>query len=401
MAAPIRSRAVGLTALVLLTAATLACRGTTSTPTPGGAASASASVAITAGTSPTEGATPTATAAPTPTATATPSPSPSPTPAPTVTSPVIGYYLIDLGKVDAPAESILIGVDNAGMVAGDSFRWLAGFKKTVRPAPGQHLARVMRINSSGAMAGDGCPTDYCHATSWANPAAGRDLGTLGGHVSVAYDISDSGIVVGWSDTPGSNPTQTRAFKQSGTGAMIDLNTVVTSGPAMTLREAWGINSSNVIVGWAGTNAAPRAFQLTAVGKLTEIGPLPAMSTATAGAINDHGHITGYSGNGTDLRGFLYKSGAISALPFLAGYQLTHPYSINESDQVVGCGRNMADDSKVHAFVYTAGAIHDLNEYLRAGSGWTLECATGINDGGWIVGTGVYASNYHAFLLIPA
>src|SRR5207302_8755274 len=49
----------------------------------------------------------------------------------------------------------------------------------------------------------------------------------------------------------------------------------------------------------------------------------------------------------------------------------------------------------------SGKLTDLNDYLRPGFGWELSSATGINDSGQIVGTGIHDGDTHAFLLTPS
>jgi probable HAF family extracellular repeat protein len=387
-----RSRVARLAALTLLPVVGLACANGGASPSPAGSAASGSPTTAPTGMSPT--ATPTATAAPT----ATLAPTASATPVITPTHAPVGYTLIDLGVVGYGAESGWIGINASNVAAGSNFRYSGGAKTTIKPAPGQTSVDVLSINSGGTIAGRGCATN-CHATRWSDPLTGRDLGTLGGSNSMAYQISDGGIVVGFSDTAGN--TTTHAFRQSGVAAMVDLNTLVVSGPVFKLREAWGINSSGTIVGWAGANGAPHAFMLTAGGVLSEIGPLPGMTTGEARAINNAGHVAGFSGDGVHIVGFLYSGTSLKAIPKLTGYELTHPYAINGSDVVVGCGRKLEDDSQVHAFRYSGGSVVDLNSFLPGGSSWTLECATGINNGGTIVGTGRKGAVNHLFMLVPA
>jgi probable HAF family extracellular repeat protein len=60
-------------------------------------------------------------------------------------------------------------------------------------------------------------------------------------------------------------------------------------------------------------------------------------------------------------------------------------AINDNGVIVGAGGNG------HAFIYQNGQATDLNQLLPAGSGVTLIDATGISNGGVIVGTAVPTS----------
>jgi probable HAF family extracellular repeat protein len=44
---------------------------------------------------------------------------------------------------------------------------------------------------------------------------------------------------------------------------------------------------------------------------------------------------------------------------------------------------------------------DLNNLIPSGSGWVLQVANGVNDGGQIVGNGTIGGQTHGFLLTPA
>ncbi|MBV9274591.1 MAG: hypothetical protein JO333_11905, partial [Verrucomicrobia bacterium] len=55
---------------------------------------------------------------------------------------------------------------------------------------------------------------------------------------------------------------------------------------------------------------------------------------------------------------------------------------------------------LHAFLYTAGTVQDLNNLLATNPGWILQTATGINNAGQIVGYGTINGQIHAFLLTP-
>jgi probable HAF family extracellular repeat protein len=71
--------------------------------------------------------------------------------------------------------------------------------------------------------------------------------------------------------------------------------------------------------------------------------------------------------------------------------------INRSGQIVGFSRIGFDS---HAFLYSHGAMQDLNDLISSTSGWVLEFANAINDRGQITGTGNHGGEEHAFRLTP-
>jgi probable HAF family extracellular repeat protein len=82
------------------------------------------------------------------------------------------------------------------------------------------------------------------------------------------------------------------------------------------------------------------------------------------------------------------------------YPNSWTYGINNSGQVVGetC---MSDGSDGHAFLYSNGAMTDLNTLIDPVSGWTLIGAVDINDAGQIVCCGFNPSEQcNTVLLTP-
>jgi len=71
--------------------------------------------------------------------------------------------------------------------------------------------------------------------------------------------------------------------------------------------------------------------------------------------------------------------------------------INRFGQIVGFSRAGFDS---HAFLYSHGAMQDLNDLISPTSGWILEFANAINDRGQITGTGNHNGEEHAFRLTP-
>jgi probable HAF family extracellular repeat protein len=83
---------------------------------------------------------------------------------------------------------------------------------------------------------------------------------------------------------------------------------------------------------------------------------------------------------------------------LSGFASVHPIGINAGNVVVGEASN--DPAPGSAFIWQNGVIRDLNTLIPTGSGWFLQQATAINDGGQIVGNGTVGGQVHAFLLTP-
>ena len=74
--------------------------------------------------------------------------------------------------------------------------------------------------------------------------------------------------------------------------------------------------------------------------------------------------------------------------------------INDLDQIVGPCR-LPSSTIYHAFLYSNGAMQDLNALIDPGLGVTLENAIAINDQGYIAVNGFTSSGMpQGYLLIP-
>lgn len=100
--------------------------------------------------------------------------------------------------------------------------------------------------------------------------------------------------------------------------------------------------------------------------------------------------------------YLWQSGRWQALE---GPGTAH--SLNNLGQVVGwVGMNPKiapgpnESGEVHAVLWEAGEVTDLNDILPQNSGWVLHRAIDISDTGQIVGNGMFEDNFRAFLLTP-
>jgi probable HAF family extracellular repeat protein len=124
--------------------------------------------------------------------------------------------------------------------------------------------------------------------------------------------------------------------------------------------------------------------------MTNLGTLPWCSTSEAYGINAGGQVVGDS----DGHAFLYSNGAMIDLDPLHG--TSYARGINDSGQAVGY---FVSDSGDRAFLYSGGTSTDLNSLVA--SSWTLERAYAINDAGQIVGYGYNPQGQQdALLLTP-
>jgi probable HAF family extracellular repeat protein len=181
-----------------------------------------------------------------------------------------------------------------------------------------------------------------------------DLGTLsGGNRSEAYGINDSGQVVGWAQVDGA---AYHAFLYSG-GTMQDLGTF---GGASS--QAYGINDSGQIVGWAQTSGGAQHAFLYSGGSMQDLG------LGQAFGINDSGQAVGTS----FAVGFNGVGGNSVA------------YGINNNGQIVGGA--ITPDGAQHAFLFSGGSMQDLGTIGTPYYDYNPSSqAMGINDSGQIAG----------------
>src|SRR5579883_1373033 len=219
------------------------------------------------------------------------------------------------------------------------------------------------------------------------------LGNLGALNSYAYGINNNGDIVGYLDTL----TGARAFLYQG-GTNIDIGTL-----GGTNSFGYGVNSLLQVAGASLTsdNGLLHAFfwQTNAIRDLNEGLASPVnWQLREARAINDLGQIVGSGILNGHEHGFLYQSGVVSDLGILNGGTNSYALALNNHQDIVGASSTAAN--RLHASLWRNGEIVDLNSMLPNNSRWELREATGINDLGQIVGSGILAGKDHAFLLTP-
>jgi probable HAF family extracellular repeat protein len=240
---------------------------------------------------------------------------------------------------------------------------------------GGSFSNAYGINSAGQIVGVGRTTgdNSDHATLWSSGSV-FDLGTLGGN-SVAMAINEAGKVVGVSSPPGN--TSPDAILWDGT--LTNLNVLYgTSGNS----TAFGINDAGLIVGQTNTTNGPRAI-LWNNGTLIDLGTLGG-NYSGAYAINNAGQVAGTSITAANLQHAALWNGATPTDLGTLGGTISAAYGINDAGQVVGYSE-IAGDTAFHATLWSGGSVTDLGTL-----GGNYSFASGINDVGLVAGNSTTA-----------
>ncbi len=135
-----------------------------------------------------------------------------------------------------------------------------------------------------------------------------DLGTLRAGSARVHGVNELGQAVGGSGHP--HGAETHAFFWDKKGGMRDLGTL----PGGDYSAAFDINNSGVVVGVSNTATNLRAFSWNMTQGLHDLGMLPGSDSSSAFSINNQGQIAGMSGS----HAVLWTSGAIQDLGTLGG-----------------------------------------------------------------------------------
>lgn len=125
---------------------------------------------------------------------------------------------------------------------------------------GGYGSHAYDLNDTGMVVGDAdFPGGASHAFLW-DGGVMTDLGTLGGRESWAVAINESAQIVGRSRTAAESTIH--AFLWEPASGMVDLNTLIAPDCGWTLMQAWDVNDQGWIVGSGyRSNVGQRAFLL--------------------------------------------------------------------------------------------------------------------------------------------
>lgn len=217
-----------------------------------------------------------------------------------------------------------------------------------------------------------------------------DIGTLGGDYSSAFDINDSGQVVGVAATTGSGDG--RAFLWDSINGIRNLTTNVNGIDGSSANK---INNNGQVAGsysLVGLGSNNRAFLWDSVNGLQNLGTLPGDNSSAALGINDKGQIVGRSENISKIQAFLWDNvNGLQNLGTLGEYKNIAAYTINNNEEVVGFA---SGNNNVRAVLWDSNkVVQNLGSF-----GTYLSQANSINDEGMVVGVStVDNSGYRAFL----
>ncbi len=164
--------------------------------------------------------------------------------------------------------------------------------------------------------------------------------------------------------------------------------------------ALAVNAAGEVVGYVCTSTgARRAFVRSVAGILTDLGTLGG-PTAVANAISDTGHVVGQADLASGQpRAFLRRAGTSVTIDLgTLGGGSSEALAVNNLGHVVGS--SWTAEGGVRAFLWRDGEMLDLRGFLPRATPWSMTAASGINDAGVIVGTGLYQGRSLAFVMRP-
>lgn len=236
-----------------------------------------------------------------------------------------------------------------------------------------------------------------------------DLGVIqGGDFSYAYDISNTGLIVGRSrgryptgpDSDARGTTHSARFTYDGSYVQ-DLGSLGGSRGG----QAEAVNDSGMAAGFShvGEDANGQRIYRGYVnhyltGYTQELGTLGNGRDSRAYGINNNGKVVGWSNtlaDGSDHQAFVYDTAtnSMDALqgPILGGAR-SFAFDINDSDQIVGTATTA--NGSANAFLYQNGQATNLGSLDNSG----YSEARGINESGQVTGFSLDSDkNYTAFI----
>lgn len=306
------------------------------------------------------------------------------------------------------AATVLLGCAQAALADAPSYNIIDLGRGT------NNVGRTCGISTSGAYI-VGCNAVLGADTSyvWSGATGVSTTLTASSTNNWAIGVNDSGVAIGM--------TASSAAKTSDGSAYANAIPVIWTNGAPTqlaaAGRAYGINNAGIAVGSSGTIGAvnqraviydTNALTSSTIGATADNGAL----MTTAWSINNSGLIAGTGRLATDdgnlavalvydsISGTMTQIATASMYAAPVGGAITSGAvsvsDINSNGVVVGSiGSDAAGDQTQMPFMWSAATGLST---LQLPANWLNGTATGINDQGWIVGTGRTSDGYtHGFL----
>lgn len=315
------------------------------------------------------------------------------------------YQITDLGRVSATSinnSGKIVGVFDTGEASswGDishAFLWQDGVMTDLGALPGDTNSRAMAINDQGQIVGESIKANNSNARAFIYSGdTMTGLGAFGGSEDFARAISNSGQIAGTMYNGAYHAFAWQNGQVTWLGAL---------GGSYRSCFAYDINNSGQIVGRSTTYGSSDHAFLWHDGQMGDLGTLgPASEWSKAYGINDLGQVVGESGG----KAFLWQDSVMKSICSLGiGSSASR---ISNRSQVIGTWKTSDGyyDAKgkwvptpqSRPFLWEDGVATDINSVIPADAGWFLRYAQDINDLGQIVGEGLIDGEAHAYLLTP-
>ena len=323
------------------------------------------------------------------------------------------YDVFPLTLPTEGARMVPHDINERGLIAGEAYGrkptgrpilWQDGRVRVIGPTDGLAIALNDQASVVGTRPVFGSSSP--HASLWTPRGGLEDLTLQAEQGGGANSINERGVIAGYTQYVSDDESAAWATLWFPNGLR---HQIARQGAYTT--EARDINTRNHAI-VAITEPGPvgvgiRSYLWSLGAGLTDLGSLSGDEAAPlvlANAINDADEIVGRSALASGVSRAFYWS-ASTAMIDLGGLDPardSEAWDINASGVIVGFA-TMDARGRTRAVAWNAQdrAIVDLNDRIDSASGWILHIAEGINDQGWIVGSGAIDGRDEGFLLVPA